>query len=362
MCLYPRTIRNPKYLPNKKNGGVPPICTDERLRYVQIKCGKCLECKKQKKREWITRLSEELKNNKEKAWFMTLTVDPEHMKTLSEKYQLTDKNDIMTKAHRLYLELIRKHTKKSVKHWSITELGEKNGRIHLHGIFWGNVNILKKSWKHGFVFVGQFVNEKTINYITKYILKQNPTDKKFTGKILCSKGIGKGYTESTNAKLINRYNGKETKEYYLLRKGQKTALPEYYKKKIWTDEQREQLRLYKEEKGISYIMGEKYNTSDEYTKHNLLQFYQRMSREIIGSDFDEWEKQKKQKRNIELQAHCKWKRREWDRKLKEKRRSKDDQFEEMLTEGHITGYYDDESFLRKRARHIPQARYKEGAT
>ena len=26
MCLYPKLILNRKYLPNKKNGGIPPKC------------------------------------------------------------------------------------------------------------------------------------------------------------------------------------------------------------------------------------------------------------------------------------------------------------------------------------------------
>ena len=41
MCLYPKLIRNKKYLPTKKkNGGVPPQCPDERLYYVTAACGK----------------------------------------------------------------------------------------------------------------------------------------------------------------------------------------------------------------------------------------------------------------------------------------------------------------------------------
>ena len=361
MCLYPRTIKNPKYLPNKKNGGVPPICTDERLRYVQIKCGKCLECRKQKQREWTTRMSEELKHN-QKAYYLTLTISEENMSMLKKKYNLKDANEIATKAHRLYLENYRKKEKKAPRHWCITELGEKKGRIHLHGIFWGNLESLKNRWTFGFTYVGDYVNEKTINYITKYMLKENPADKNFVGKVLCSKGIGLQYTETLNATLINKWSGKNTKEYYLLRNGQKTALPEYYRRKIWTDEQREQLRIYKEEKGTSYIMGEKYRTSDEHTKSNLLNFYQRLSKEIIGSDFEEWEKLKQEKRNIELQAYCNWKRKEWERRARERKKNKENEFEEIMKEGYITGYYDDESFLRKRAKNIPQARYKEGAT
>lgn len=296
MCLYPKRILNPKYKPNKKNGGVPPICKDRRLLYIETKCGQCLECRQQKKREWITRLTEELKHNP-KAWFMTLTISPEEMKKLSEKYNLKEPNEIASKAHRMYLELIRKHTKKAPRHWSITELGEEKGRIHLHGIFWGDINILKSCWKFGFVFVGTFVNEKTINYITKYMLKQNPYDIHFKGKVLCSKGIGAGYKDSINAKLINKYNGKDTKEYYLLRNGQKTALPAYYKQKLWTDEEREQLRLYKDEKNETYIMGEKCNSDDSETIYNLRQFYRKQSEEILKYNHKIWEKEKDERKS-----------------------------------------------------------------
>ena len=49
MCLYPKLILNRKYLPNKKNGGIPPKCPDERLRYVTSACGNAtnVENKKQ---------------------------------------------------------------------------------------------------------------------------------------------------------------------------------------------------------------------------------------------------------------------------------------------------------------------------
>ena len=48
MCLYPKLIKNKKYLPNKKNNWNPPKCEDYRVLYVTAACGKCLECRKQK--------------------------------------------------------------------------------------------------------------------------------------------------------------------------------------------------------------------------------------------------------------------------------------------------------------------------
>ena len=34
MCLYPKLIKNKKYMSNKKNGGVIPAVSDERTLFV----------------------------------------------------------------------------------------------------------------------------------------------------------------------------------------------------------------------------------------------------------------------------------------------------------------------------------------
>ena len=96
MCLYPKLIPNKRYLPTKKNGGVPPVCPDERLRYVTAACGDCYECRKQKQRQWIVRMSEENRQTPD-AYFLTLTIDDKSYKQISKKYKLKDNNDIATK-------------------------------------------------------------------------------------------------------------------------------------------------------------------------------------------------------------------------------------------------------------------------
>ena len=81
----------------KKNGGVPPVCPDERLRYVTAACGDCYECRKQKQRQWVVRMSEENRQTPN-AYFLTLTVDDKSYKQLKQKYKLKDDNDIASKA------------------------------------------------------------------------------------------------------------------------------------------------------------------------------------------------------------------------------------------------------------------------
>ena len=65
MCLFPRLINNPKYKGTKKNGGEIPKSSDERVKLVPIGCKKCIECKRQRKREWQIRLLEEIKHDSE---------------------------------------------------------------------------------------------------------------------------------------------------------------------------------------------------------------------------------------------------------------------------------------------------------
>ena len=76
-----------------------------------------------------------------------------------------------------------------------------------------------------------YLNEKTVNYITKYMLKVDLIHKDYEGKILTSAGIGKNYHKSFNAKK-NKYLDENTKETYICRNGVKTALPIYYRNKL----------------------------------------------------------------------------------------------------------------------------------
>ena len=83
MCLYTKYIENPKYKPNKKNDYNPPVCEDRRLFYVPVKCGKCIECRQQKQRAWIVRLSEELRSGNGAGLFVTLTFNEESYNELA---------------------------------------------------------------------------------------------------------------------------------------------------------------------------------------------------------------------------------------------------------------------------------------
>lgn len=257
MCLFPRLMINRKYKITKKNNGNVPSLLNNKVKYVPVACGNCIECRRQIANAWKVRLNEEIKTHKYN-YFITLTFNNETFKNIIEKYEISEYNEIVTKCVRLFLERVRKETKKSIRHWLITELGQtKTERIHLHGILFSDKPInndwLEKLWKYGYTDIGKYCSERTINYIVKYVTKIDEKHKDFKSKILCSKGIGSNYI---NARTKKYHRFKEnTKENYILNNGNEINLPIYYRNKIYSEDEREKLWIQKIDKDIRYING-----------------------------------------------------------------------------------------------------------
>lgn len=345
MCLYPRIIKNRKYTETKKNGGKIPPVFDKRVLYVPVACGKCIECMKAKAREWSIRMNEEIRTRKN-GQFVTLTFSEESIIELGDalrqereeqerekarqmgvklkdeyneclfsgesvtnnKEQLLKEynnlNEIATLAVRRFLERWRKKYKKSVRHWLVTELGH-NGteRIHLHGvIFTDEKEDIEKIWKYGWVWLGKFVNEKTINYIVKYIHKIDSDHKEYKPKVLCSAGIGSDYINRIDSKN-NKYKGKDTDEAYRFRNGTKSNMPIYYRNKIYSEEEREKLWIDKLNEETRYLKGEKikvrtYNDLETYAK--TLKYYQKENKRLGYGELENWnvKEYKKNRENL----------------------------------------------------------------
>ena len=115
MCLYPRLIKNRKYIKNKKNGGNIPPVKDERVLKVPVGCGRCIECKKQKARNWQVRMQEDIRINKNGKFVTWSFSDIELQKLDNEIKNLNGyerDNEICRLAIRRYTERWRKKYKK----------------------------------------------------------------------------------------------------------------------------------------------------------------------------------------------------------------------------------------------------------
>lgn len=295
MCLYPRLMKNPKYLPNKKNNYNPPEPKDGRTLYVAVGCGKCIECRTQKARSWQIRLMEELETAKY-AYFMTLTFDEESLSSLCDEIKTGESNAVATLAVRRFLERWRKRYKKSLRHWLITELGGENDRIHLHGLFFTDFecdnDLFFSIWKYGYTYTGEYCSKKTINYIIKYVMKVDERHKNYEPVILCSAGLGKNFI-TEQQKQLHKYRPHNSIEYYKLPDGSKVNLPIYYRNKFYTEEEREKLWTDRLDNNTIFVRGIEIKNIDsaegqrQYFK--VLQEQQRQNTELgYGDDTKAW--------------------------------------------------------------------------
>ena len=323
MCLYPKQMTNRKYTCTKKNEYVmpdysighnvplPPVIGrdeygreiyDNRILKVEIPCGQCIECRKQKAAEWRARINEEIQVHKYN-YFVTLTFDPEQLEKLNKDIKEDRLNLIATKAVRRHLERWRKDYKTSLKHWYITELGhEGTERIHLHGIIFSDIaltfgdkdqnNMCSWSyWKYGKIFVGDYVNNKTANYIVKYMTKIDTDHKGFNGLILCSPGIGKNWIEKHKNDPTYKYIPNNTRSDYRLNNGAKTRLPKYYRNHLLNEEEREKVWIDFLDSQKIAIMGIEHSTKNERSISNIMTRAQETSNNLgYGSDSQEWRK------------------------------------------------------------------------
>lgn len=295
MCLYPKLIQNKKYTANKKNGGVIPHFNDPRVLHVAAGCGKCIECMRQKANNWKTRLMEDIKDNP-KCTFVTLTFSNEKLTELNEEIPeqiqgYARDNAIATLAVRRFLERWRKKNKKSIRHWLVTELGHKGTEnIHLHGlIYTKDTAEIHKHWQYGYCYYGSYVNQRTVNYIVKYITKTDVQHRYYKPIVLCSKGIGSGYTKRAVSK-DNQYKNEQTRDYYRTEQGYKLALPIYWRNKLYTDEQREQLWINRLNEEARYVLGQKVSIAkNPFTYFKLVDEARKLNAQLgYGNNKIDW--------------------------------------------------------------------------
>lgn len=252
---------------------------------------------KQKKREWQVRLLEDIKANKN-GKFITLTFSKQSLQQLQHLIIQTNNdyinnNNIATLAIRRFMERWRKKYEVSLRHWLVTELGQTNTeRIHLHGILFTNETkeTIDEIWQYGMTWAGTYVNEKTINYITKYINKQDLTHKNYIPKILCSPGIGSNYLNTYNSSL-NKFKDYDTKEFYRTTTGHKIALPKYYRNKIYSEDEKEKLWMNKLDEETRYILGQKIDISQNDDEYNeSIKYYREYNKQLgFGDDTINWD-------------------------------------------------------------------------
>lgn len=162
--------------------------------YIEVPCGSCYECKKEKARKWSFRcLFEALEYDEN--YFITLTYDDDH---LAWNHGIKDLQD--------FLKRLRHY--RPFRYFACMEYGERTHRLHFHLLAFGlhlddlkrwsggnmplyTSSLLEKEWNKGFVSVGVASPAAVGNYIAKYTMKGSD-DPRYRGKLVMSRKPGIG--------------------------------------------------------------------------------------------------------------------------------------------------------------------------
>lgn len=217
--------------------------------HVKIKCGKCVLCRIDRRREWTQRLMWEWQSTGYSGHFVTLTYRDEHLGDNNLDYV-----DIQ-----LFLKRLRKRTKGKIKFYCAGEYGEKTLRKHWHIVLFGNINRydILKSWKYGSCDMRP-INRNRLRYILKYLDKEdwfNPDIfRQLHGKVPpchhMSNGIGASWLNSHYDEIQDGYI-----EVRSSRGMKKIVIPRYYRDKFGLSSPKPEIDPVKAEQIEMFIRG-----------------------------------------------------------------------------------------------------------
>lgn len=234
---------------------------------LQVPCGKCIECKKQRVNSWYVRLENELKRSTS-AYFVTLTYDDTNLPYTDNLNDTLHFADVQRMFKRLRKKEAKKHTNK-LAYYCVGEYGERYYRPHYHLIVFNlsSPDVIIDEWLNkdlsapmGFVHVGK-VEPASIFYALKYTLKSSYKDKdettdRVSEKAIMSKGLGENFLTDEQ---LQKYRDDPSRSITMLG-NKKLSLPRYYRDKIFKDDFKKliNLRNFKLKKFIDKKQLEKY--------------------------------------------------------------------------------------------------------
>lgn len=211
---------------------------------LKVACGKCLNCRVAKRREWTARMLQELPYHN-RSIFLTLTYADNH---LPENYSLKKKH------LQNFYKSLRRDLKVPIKHFSCGEYGPETLRPHYHAVVFGlgfsdREKIMSAwPWCDWSVYTIReksfgLVERESIQYVAGYIhskLSGSQAEEEYdkTGREpvfrLISNGIGKQYAIDNADQLDDQG--------YMTINGVKMSLPRYYLNLIGADRSAAKIR------------------------------------------------------------------------------------------------------------------------
>ena len=201
---------------------------------VCVPCGKCIDCRKDFQKEWIFRLSQEVKRCKVPC-FITLTYNDENLPigdVDGVPQSVLVKSDLQK-----FFKRLRKNgvdIMQGMRYFAVGEYGSKHNRCHYHAVIMSpNLKyvsdlqkLVERCWHFGFSSV-KLCTKKQIHYVCKYMNKLDDRPHLVKPFRLYSRSIGLNFLTS---KMIEYYL--TTFDRTCISGSCRIGLPRYYRRKL----------------------------------------------------------------------------------------------------------------------------------
>lgn len=167
--------------------------TGEFYDQILLPCGRCVGCRMEHSKQWANRcVLESLDHPKETNWFLTLTIDDDHLKDyITERGFATVRiDDISTFMKALRGRWSSQYHVDGIRFFGASEYGDKSMRPHYHILVFGLPLFdlihyknndrgdpmwisreLEDVWQRGQIIVGEF-NWNSAAYTARYVMKK----------------------------------------------------------------------------------------------------------------------------------------------------------------------------------------------
>lgn len=224
---------------------------------LTVSCGKCLNCRIQKSKEWSIRLLHELSYHRD-ALFITLTYNEKNLpfkmatecqdiETNSDEIEDTIYSTVVKKDLQDYIKRVRKALNgRTIKYYGCGEYGDEAQRAHYHILMFNvshmDIDTLIKCWKKCDWTPKRIkksfglVEPKSINYVTGYIRKKYSGEKAKEEYVkknrdevfkIQSQGLGLQFALDNKKQIAEQG--------YVTMFGVKQSIPRYYINKLELD-------------------------------------------------------------------------------------------------------------------------------
>lgn len=166
---------------------VSPSCEGAITDFIQVPCGKCMECRLQHSKQWADRCLLEMQYH-DSNLFVTLTYDDDHIPMKSDG--TSEHGSLCKRDLQLFFKRLRKKYGKGISYFAAGEYGSETQRPHYHAIIFGlslddlvpfytsglgneyyTSETLNSLWTNGMTSVS-IANYENAAYTARYVMKK----------------------------------------------------------------------------------------------------------------------------------------------------------------------------------------------